>query len=165
MLLLAFMDLILHRIPVILNLPTTRIYALIYFKSQFDNKTKDCQRSGSFQHKRKHSCFPIDPFTDTGAIIFKYFDFRSIMRCSAGMSTIRCTQLVLEIRSFTVFLGKMAIIITSKHGTVIFFPITILFYLVSKVKEKIPRKALVSVKRSILMFVNFHNQPPLNKFL
>ena len=86
------------------------------------------------------------------------------MRWSAGISTIRCNQLVLEIRSFIVFLGKKAIIITSKHGTMIFFRITILFHL-SKVKEKISRKALVSVKRSILMFVNFHNKPPLNKLL
>ena len=101
MFLLAFMDLTLHRILVILNLRTTRNYALIYFKSQFVNKTKDCQRSGIFQHKLKHSCFPVDPspVTDTAAI---YFHFRSIMGCSGGISTIRSTQLVLETWSFTV---------------------------------------------------------------
>ena len=38
------------------------------------------------------------------------------------------SSLVLEIWSFTVYFSeKKAIIITSKHGTRIFFPITILF--------------------------------------
>ena len=35
-------------------------------------------------------------FTDTTAIL-NYFDLRSIMGCPRGMSTIRCTRLVLEI--------------------------------------------------------------------
>ena len=61
MFLLAFMDLTLQRIPVILNLRTTRNYALIYFKPQFVNKTKDCQRSGSFQHKLQHRGHKHDP--------------------------------------------------------------------------------------------------------
>ena len=65
---LAFKELTLHRIPVIWSLRTTRNQGLIYFKSQFVNNTKDCQRSGSFEHKLQHSCFPIDPFTDTAAI-------------------------------------------------------------------------------------------------
>ena len=39
------------------------------------------------------------------------------------------------------FLRKKAIIITSKHGTTIFFPITIFF--VAKLKDKLARKARV----------------------
>ena len=40
-----------------------------------------------------------------------------------------------------IFLGKKAIIITSKHGTTIFFPITVLFY------ENFARKAHVNTER------------------
>ena len=47
------------------------------------------------------------------------------MGCPRGMSTIRCTRLVLEISQ--IFFGKKAIIITSKHGTNNFFPSRILF--------------------------------------
>ena len=88
-----------------------------------------------------------------------------------------------------IFLGRKAIIITSKHVRY-----SDLFYhynlILRQVKEKLPQKTLlntklnvlmppghltvksnlfnmaaVSVKRSILMFVNFHNQSPLNKLL
>ena len=37
-----------------------------------------------------------------------------------------------------IFLGKKAIIITAKHGTTIFFPITILFQ--ENVKKKCPER-------------------------
>ena len=44
------------------------------------------------------------------------------MACPGGISTICYTRLVLEIWSFTLnFSGKKAVIITSKHGTTIYF--------------------------------------------
>ena len=58
---LAFVDLTVHsvqsvfnRIPIILNLLTNRNIALIYSLTICEQKTKDCSRSGSFQHKLLH---------------------------------------------------------------------------------------------------------------
>ena len=67
------------------------------------------------------------------------------MGCPGGMSTIRCTRLVLEIMVFhCMFLGGKAIIISSKHCptiSTIFFPIAILFH--ENFKKKCPeRRAL-----------------------
>ena len=45
----------------------------------------------------------------------------------------------------SIFLGKKTIIIASKHGTTIFFPITIFF--LGKLKEKLARKARLNTER------------------
>ena len=50
-------------------------------------------------------------------------------------------------RSSIIFLGKKAIIITSKHGTTIFFSYYNLF--LGKLKEKLARKARVNTDASI----------------
>ena len=42
----------------ILNLLTNRAIALIYSVAICEQKTKDCARSGSFQHKLQRRCFP-----------------------------------------------------------------------------------------------------------
>ena len=61
MFLLAFLDLSVHNlsIPIILNLLTNRNIALIYSVRIFKQKTKDCARLGSFQHKLQHRCFQL----------------------------------------------------------------------------------------------------------
>ena len=111
------------------------------------------------------------------------------MGCSGGVSTFRSTQLVLEMWSFTVlyFSGKGDHYYIETRQNDLFSHYNIIL---RKVKEKIPQKALVNtkrnvlmppghvtvksnlfnmaavlVKRSILVFVNFHNQSPLNKLL
>ena len=45
----------------------------------------------------------------------------------------------------SICLGKKTIIIASKHGTTIFFPITIFF--LGKLKEKLARKARLNTER------------------
>ena len=63
MFLLAFLDLTAHNVQehsyIILNLLTNRNIALIYSVTICEQKTKDCARSGSFQHKLQHRCFQI----------------------------------------------------------------------------------------------------------
>ena len=58
MFLLAILDLT-DSIPIILNLLTNRNIALIYSVTICEQKTKDCARSGSFQHKLQHHCFQL----------------------------------------------------------------------------------------------------------
>ena len=48
-----------NSIPIILNLLTNRNIALIYSVIFWEKKTKDCARSGSFQHKLQHRCFQL----------------------------------------------------------------------------------------------------------
>ena len=48
-----------NSIPIILNLLTNRNIALIYSVTICEQKTKDCARSGSFQHKLQHRCFQL----------------------------------------------------------------------------------------------------------
>ena len=60
MFLFAFLDLTAHNvqsIPIILNLLTN--IALIYSVTICEQKTKDCARLGSFQHKLQHRCFKV----------------------------------------------------------------------------------------------------------
>ena len=47
------------RIPIILNLLTSRNIALIYSVTICEEKTKDCAQSGSFQHYLQHRCFQL----------------------------------------------------------------------------------------------------------
>ena len=77
----------------------------------------------------------IDLFTDTAAIL-NFFDLRSSMGCPGGHSLRELHR---------VFLGKKEIIITSKRGTTIFFPITI--FLQENLNKNWPKRASVSTER------------------
>ena len=68
----------------------------------------------------------IDLFTDTAAIL-NLLDLRSIMGCPGGTRSVLTRAFPAEIELHCIFLGEKAIIITSKQGTTIFFPITIFF--------------------------------------
>ena len=62
MLLLAFLNLTastFNSIPIILNIVTNRNVALIYSVTICQQKTKDCARSGSFEHNPQHRCFRL----------------------------------------------------------------------------------------------------------
>ena len=48
-----------NSIPIILKLLTNRNIALIYSVIICEQKTKDCARSGSFQHNLQHHCFQL----------------------------------------------------------------------------------------------------------
>ena len=65
-------------------------------------------------------CALIDLFTDMAAIL-NLLDLRSIMGCPGGTRSVftRAFQAKRELQF--IFLGKKEIIITSKHGTTIFF--------------------------------------------
>ena len=65
MLLLAFLDLTastFNSIPIILNIVSNRNVALIYSVTICQQKTKDCARSGSFEHNPQHRCFRLRCF-------------------------------------------------------------------------------------------------------
>ena len=62
-----------------------------------------------------------DLFTDTAAIL-NLLHLRSIMGCSVFTRAFRAKR-----ELHCIFLGKRAIVITFKHGTTTFFPITIFF--------------------------------------
>ena len=49
-----------NSIPITLNLLTSRNIALIYSVTICEQKTNDCARSRSFQHKLQHRCFNFD---------------------------------------------------------------------------------------------------------
>ena len=68
----------------------------------------------------------IGLFTDTAAIL-NLLDLRSIMGCPGGTRSVFTRAFRAKRELHCIFLGKKAIIITSKHGTTIFFPITIFF--------------------------------------
>ena len=48
-----------NSIPIILNIVTNRNVALIYTVTICKKKTKDCARSGSFEHNPQHRCFRL----------------------------------------------------------------------------------------------------------
>ena len=48
-----------NSIPIILNLLTNRNIAFIYSVTIYEQKIKDCARSGNFQHKLQHRCFQL----------------------------------------------------------------------------------------------------------
>ena len=68
----------------------------------------------------------MDPSTDTVAIL-NLLDLRSIMGCPGGTRSVFTRAFWAKRELQCIFLRKKAIIITAKHGTTIFFPITIFF--------------------------------------
>ena len=66
----------------------------------------------------------IDLSTDTAAIL-NLLDLRSIMGCPWGTCSVFTHTFRAKKDLQCIFLGKKAIISTFKHGTTIFFPITI----------------------------------------
>ena len=85
-------------------------------------------------------------FTDTVAIL-NLLDLRSIMGCQRGTRSAFTRAFWAKRELHCIFLGKKAIIITSKHGTTIFFSHYNLF--LGKLKEKLARKARVNTNASI----------------
>ena len=79
----------------------------------------------------------IDLFTDTAAIL-NLLDLRSIMGCPGGTRSVFTRAFRAKRELHCIFLGKKAIIITSKHGTTSFFPITIFFW--ENLKKNWPEK-------------------------
>ena len=88
------------------------------------------------------AAFTIDLFTDTGAIL-NLLDLRSIMRCPGGTRSVLTRAFRAKREVHFKFLWKKAIIITSKHGTTIFFSHYNLF--LGKLEEKLTRKARVYI--------------------
>ena len=86
------------------------------------------------------------PFLTDTASILNLLDLRSIMGCPGGTRLFRFTRAFQAKRELQCkFLGKKAIIITSKHGTTIFFSQCNLF--LGKIKEKLACKARVNTER------------------
>ena len=83
---------------------------------------------------------------------------RSIMGWPGGMSTIRCTRLVLEISSFRLSLyisGGKAIIITRHNDLFSHYNL-----ILRKLFKKMPQKALINTKQNVLMPPwAYHNTP------
>ena len=65
-------------------------------------------------------CALIDLFTDMAAIL-NLLDLRSIMGCPGGTRSVFTHAFQAKRELQFIFLGKKEIIITSKHGTTIFF--------------------------------------------
>ena len=71
----------------------------------------------------------VDVFTDTVAMaILNLLDIRSIMGCPGGTHSVFTHTSWAKRELQCIFLGKKAIIYTSKLGTTIFLPITIFFW-------------------------------------
>ena len=99
----------------------------------FEIKTATLYHGDSYRHENRFSfkvdtekLTTIDLFTDTAAIL-NLLDLRSIMGCPGGTRSVFTRAFRAKRELHCIFLGKKAIIITSKHGTTIFFPITIFF--------------------------------------
>ena len=90
--------------------------------------------------------FLMGLFTDTVAIL-NLLDLRSIMGSQRGTCSAFTRAFWAKRELHCIFLGKKAIIITSKHGTTIFFSHYNLF--LGKLKEKLARKARVNTDASI----------------
>ena len=69
------------------------------------------------------------------------------MGCPRGTRSVFTRAFRAKRELYRIFLGKKAIIITSKHGTTIFFSHYNLF--LGKLKEKLARKARVNTDASI----------------
>ena len=89
-------------------------------------------------------CWSIDLFTNMAAIL-NLLDLRSIMGCPGGSRSVSVHNFCTKRELYCIFLGKKAIIITSKHGTAIFFSHYNLF--LRKLTEKLARKASVNTER------------------
>ena len=81
------------------------------------------------------------------AAILNLLDLRSIMGCPGGTRSVFTRAFRAKRERHCLFLGKKVIIITSKHGTTIFFSHYNLF--VGKPKEKLARTARVNTDASI----------------
>ena len=88
----------------------------------------------------------IDPFTDTAAIL-NLFDLRSIMGCPGDTRSVFTRGFRAKRELQCIFLWTKAIVITSKHGTTIFFSHYNLF--LAKLNEKLARKGCVDTDGSI----------------
>ena len=99
----------------------------------FEINTVTLYHGDSYRHENRFSfkvdtekLTTIDLFTDTAAIL-NLLDLRSIVGCPGGTRSVFTRAFRAKRELQCIFLGKKAIIITSKHGTTIFFPITIFF--------------------------------------
>ena len=101
-----------------------------------------------------------DHFTDTAAIL-NPLNLWSIMGCPGCTFSVFLRAFRAKTELQCIFLGKNAIIITSKHGTTMFFSHYNLF--LRKLKEKFARKARVNTEASISDRAHFswasHNIP------
>ena len=88
------------------------------------------------RHLIKLWLISIDLFTDKAAIL-NLLDLRSIMGCPGGTRSLFTCTFRAKRELQRIFLGKMAIIITSEDGTTIFFSHYNLF--LGKLKEKLAR--------------------------
>ena len=79
----------------------------------------------------------IDLFTDTAAIL-NLLDLRSIMGCPGGTRSVFTRAFRAKRELHCIFLGKKAIITTSKHSTIVFFSHYNLF--LGSVKKHWPEK-------------------------
>ena len=93
---------------------------------------------------RKFLSQSIDLSADTAATL-NLLDLRSIMGCPGGTRSVFTRAFRAKRELHCIFLGKKAIIITSKHGTTIVFSHYNLF--LGKRKEKLARKAGVNSER------------------
>ena len=93
------------------------------------------QYRGSSRDEKKGSV--IDLFTDTVAIL-NLLDVRSIMGCPGGALAQYLLALLGQKRTSLYISREKTIIISSKHGATIFFPITIFFY--ENLKKNWPEK-------------------------
>ena len=89
---------------------------------------------------------PIELFTDTAAIS-NLLDLRSIMGCPGGTRPVFTGAFRANRELHFIFHGEKAIIITSKHGTTIFFSTTIFFL---ETYRKIGPKSACKYSASIL---------------
>ena len=99
----------------------------------FEIKTVTLYHGDSYRHENRFSfkvdtekLTTIDLFTDIAAIL-NLLDLRSITECPGGIRSEFTHALWAKRELHCIFLRKKAIIITSKRGTTIFFPITIFF--------------------------------------
>ena len=86
-----------------------------------------------------------DLFSDKAAIL-NLLVLRSIMGCPGGTRSVFTRAFRAKRELQCIFLGKKAIVITSKDGTTIFFSHYNLF--LGKLKEKLARKARVNTDAS-----------------
>ena len=122
---------------------------LVNKMSMFDLRVYEISMSSMF-HSLSSFRLPVtqtlDLFTDKAAIL-NLLDLRSIMGCPGGTRSVFTRAFRAKRELHCIFLGKKAIIITSKHGTTIFFSHYNLF--LGKLKEKLARKARVNTVASI----------------
>ena len=98
------------------------------------------------RHSIKLWLISIDLFTDTAARL-NLLDLRSIVGCPGGTRSVSTRAFRTKRELQSIFLGKKAIIITSKDGTTIFFSHYNLF--LRKLLKKFARKARVNTDASI----------------